>query len=302
MSGGIKKSLVAAAQTPLRALLWAAARLPEPVARAAADVTAFTARSLIRYRRRIVRRNLRDCFPDMSGADLKHTEKMFYRFLADYFFETIALPALSEAQISRRIEFQGLDLLAALIGQRRDIVLYTSHYGNWEYVTALAASMRDLEPVPVIYSHVYRHLKSRFFNNYFLKIRSRFNVSVEMKSVMRTLVGWRRDDRHFIMGFLSDQKPGGHTRPVTVDFLHRPTPFIEGTEILARKMGCAVVYADMHCQTRGHYKVVFRLMTRDASSSEPGWLTARYAALLSESIRRNPPFYLWSHNRWRLRL
>lgn len=290
-----------AAQSPMRAMLWIAARLPEPLAHALADGLGFVAHTVVRYRRKIVRRNLQDCFPEMTRRELLHTEKQFYRYLADYFFETIALSALSNRQIARRIEFDGMPFLAELFATGRDVVLYTAHYGNWEYVTALAAAMERVDAGPIIYSHVYRHLKNRFFNDYFLHIRSRFNKSVEMKAVLRTIVGWRKAGRQFIMGFLSDQKPGRHTRPLTVDFLGRPTPFIEGTEELARKLGCAVVYADMYRVARGRYRVVFRLMSHDASAEPPGVLTARYAALLTETIRRNPPFYLWSHNRWRLK-
>lgn len=285
-------------QLPLRALLWVGARLPVPVAHALADAVAFIAHTVVRYRRRIVRRNISDCFPDMTPGQLRHTERQFYRFLADYFFETIALPTLTPRQIAERIEFTNCELLEELFSQGRDVVLYTSHYGNWEYVTALALAVRNTGHV--IYSHVYRHLKNRFFNNYFLAIRSRFNRSVEMKSVLRTLVRWRNDGRRFIMGFLSDQKPGWHTRPVTVEFMGRPTPFIEGTEELARRLGCAVVYADMYRTARGHYRVEFRLMNSDPEACGPGTLTAQYAALLTRTIRRNPPFYLWSHNRWRL--
>lgn len=298
---GFSRAVAKAVQSSIRALLWVAARLPESLAHALADVLAFVARSVVRYRRKIVRRNLQDCFPGMTRRELINTEKQFYRYLADYFFETIALSALSKRQIARRIEFANMPLLAELFATGRDVVLYTAHYGNWEYVTALAAAMESVDPRPIIYSHVYRHLKNRFFNDYFLHIRSRFNESVEMKSVLRTIVRWRKAGRQFIMGFLSDQKPGHHTRHLTVDFLGRPTPFIEGTEELARKLGCAVIYADMHRIARGRYRVEFRLMSHNASAEPPGALTARYAALLTETIRRNPPFYLWSHNRWRLK-
>lgn len=308
------------AQIPLRALLWVGARLPVPIAHTVADIVAFIAHTIIRYRRKIVRRNISDSFPHMTPEQLRHTEKQFYRYLADYFFETIALPTLPPRQIAKRIEFTNCELLEELFSQGRDIVLYTSHYGNWEYLTALPLAVKNTEHI--IYSHVYRHLKNRFFNNYFLTIRSRFNRSVEMKNVLRTLVRWRNNGQQFIMGFLSDQKPGWHTRPVTVEFLGRPTPFIEGTEELARKLGCAVVYADMYRLTRGRYRVDFQLLTdhlppcspspyspgspspADSSLSSPSpadSLTAKYAALLTRTIRRNPPFYLWSHNRWRLK-
>lgn len=285
---------------PVSLLTYVGARLPLPSAHVCADALAFLAYRVARYRRRIVAANIAACFPDMTPRGRLATERRFYRNLADYFFQTLALTALSDRAIMRRITFEGTEALSAAMRGGRDVVFYTSHFGNWEYITSMPLWMpRDVED-GIIFSHVNRPLKNVWFNRFFHRLRSRYNVSVPMRDVLRAIVGWRREGRRFIMGFLSDQKPGRRTRAVEVPFLGRPTPFIAGTEDIARRLRCAAYYTDVRRTGRDTFAVTIRHMTDDASLLPDGELTRMYAAMLTETIRRDPASYLWSHNRWRL--
>lgn len=284
---------------PLAVMLRLMASLPAPIRRGAADLLALFAHKVVRYRRRIVRQNIADSYPQLDYDRRLRIEKDFYRNLADYFFQTVRLAYASKADVDRHVIFEGLDDMAASIDRGHDIVLYTSHFGNWEYIPSLAYHMPPGHE-DVIYAHVNRPLKNLWFNRFFHRLRSRFNVSIPMKQTARAMIGWRREGRHFIVGFLSDQKPGRYTRSETVDFLGRPTPFIAGTEDLARKLNCAVFYTDVVKLKRDRFLVRMVKMTENAASAPQGVLTAEYAAMLSQSINRNPASYLWSHNKWRL--
>ena len=286
------------AMAPLAAALWCVAYSPEWVTRLMSRGLAFLAGDVVRYRRRIVRRNIADCFPAMPEAGRRDVERGFYRNLADYFFQTVRLAHISERRLRRHIRFTGTGALAECFDRGQDVVLYTSHFGNWEYITSLALYMPEYGDV--VFAHVNRPLKNLWFNRFFHRLRSRFNVSVPMRQTARAMMGWRREGQRFIIGFLSDQKPGRYTRSATVDFLGRPTPFIEGTEELARKLHTAVFYTDVHRTGRDSFEVRLVKMADDAAAMPPGELTVAYARILSRSIRRDPASYLWSHNRWRL--
>lgn len=284
---------------PLGALLRGLAWLPPFLSRGLADVLAFTARSVVRYRRRVVRRNIADSLPELTGRQRRAIERRFYRNLADYFFQVIRISTRSRRFLSRHITFHGLDALRRELEQGRDVVLYTSHFGNWEYITMLALS-EDVA-ADAVYAHVVRPLKNLWFNRFFHRLRSRFNTSVPQRQVARAMIGWRRAGQPFVIGFLSDQKPGRYTQSRVVDFLGRPTPFIEGTEVLARKLHTAVYYIDLRRTGRDRFSLHLIRMADDAAALPEGELTALYARLLTESIRRDPASYLWSHNRWRLK-
>ena len=50
---------------------------------------------------------------------------------------------------------------------------------------------------------------------------------------------------------------------------------------------------------RGYYVVTYRLITRHPAEMEPDGITRRFFEMLEQTIRRDPRFYLWSHNRWK---
>jgi KDO2-lipid IV(A) lauroyltransferase len=285
---------------PLKILIFIASLLPLWATKPLANFIAFTAHYILRYRLRIVKTNIATSYPNFTLIDINKAIKKFYHHLADNFFQIIRISRMSEGEIKRYMQFENTELIADLLDRGKSIVLYTSHYANWELITSMPLWMDAKYRDNVIFSHVVRPLKNRWFNDFFRRIRSRYNVSVPMKSVMRTLVKWRADEQPFVMGFLADQKPGVHTSDISVKFLGRETPFIEGPELLARKFNLAVCYCDTVCLARNRYKSTIKLMTEDAGSLPPGELTRQYASLLTETINRAPEAYLWSHNRWRL--
>ena len=73
---------------------------------------------------------------------------------------------------------------------------------------------------------------------------------------------------------------------------------ISGTETLARKLDMAVIYWDME-------KPAADVTASPADSSARTRRNARhsitlsYAAMLQETIERNPSIWLWTHNRWK---
>ena len=66
-----------------------------------------------------------------------------------------------------------------------------------------------------------------------------------------------------------------------------------------RKMDDAVFYLDVERPKRGHYICTFRLLSSHAAQEEENAITHRFFQTLEENIRREPAYYLWTHNRWK---
>ena len=81
--------------------------------------------------------------------------------------------------------------------------------------------------------------------------------------------------------------------------MNQPTPFINGTERLTKKLDMPAVYLDITRMKRGHYNLNVVLMAEETKKIPDWQLTQQYAELLEASIRRQPPYWLWSHNRWK---
>lgn len=289
-----------AAYAPLGWLLKGMSRLPLSALYPLADCLYFLAYKVGRYRLKVVRKNLRDSFPEKSTEELLQIERQFYHHLTDYFVETVKLFHISDAEVERRIVFEGVEHVDELLSSGKSIVAYFSHTGNWEWVPSITLHSSLTPGRDAEFCQVYRKLKNDWFDAMFLKLRSRFHsLSFPKQTVFRDLLYLRRDKMSSITGFMSDQKPS-HGDPTHIMwFLNHPTAFITGTETLARRLNMAAVYFDMEKLSRGHYRLTVRPMADDVNALKPMELTEMYARMLETTIRRNPSIWLWSHKRWK---
>lgn len=95
----------------------ALARLPLSVLYVLSDATFALLYFIVRYRRRLVDRNLATSFPDKSSHELHAIRRRFYRNFADYIFETIKLLHVSDAEMRRRMTFSGVDIIDGYLRQ-----------------------------------------------------------------------------------------------------------------------------------------------------------------------------------------
>lgn len=284
---------------PVGAALAVLSSLPLSVLYVFADLLAFIAHRVVKYRLKLLRRNLADCFADKSDDELKHMERDFYHWLADYFVETVRYRKMPDREVMRRMRFENVELIDSLVAEGKSPVVYTSHFGNWEWITSIGlwSNQPDAQ-----FAQIYRPLKNKWFDRWFLSLRGRYSVSIPMHSTLRRLIRWRKEGVQTVTGFLSDQKPSHDSTVVNVSFMGRETPFIAGTEELARKFDSPVLYLDTRREGRGRYVTEVKMIEEHPSAVEFGSITAQYASMLEKTIRRTPYAYLWTHNRWRINL
>ena len=285
---------------PVQGLLYIISLMPFWVLYGIADFIFVLVYYVVRYRRKIVAKNMRESFPELSDKELIKIARKFYRNFADYIVETIKLNHISDEEIKRRMVFKNMDIIDRLFDEKRSIAAYFSHCGNWEWVPSITLWSRHTTGKDVEFCQVYRPLKNKWYDEYMLRLRSRFNsLSFKKKTVLRDLLLLRRREMPSITGFMSDQKPSKGDESHIVKFLNHPSAVITGTEQVARKLDMAVVYFDMHKLSRGYYELEVKLITDNTSTMEPMAITDAYVKLLEETIKRNPSIWLWTHNRWK---
>lgn len=270
--------------------------LPLRVLYLLADVLALLAHSVVRYRRKVVRSNLASSFPDMSSRELRRVERDFYRFLADYFFETVKLATMSEKQMHRRMRFENIESVNTALAQGQCVSLFLGHYCNWEWVSSM-----PLHLIPEAHPcQIYHRLRNAASDRAFLQLRSRFGATcVPMDESLTTLMHDYRSGRPNITGYIADQAPKYASLHHFVPFLHHDTAVLTGTERLSRMVHARVFYCRMSRPRRGYYVCRFEEMTPDASAMPRFSLTDEYWRRLEQDIRRCPPYWLWSHRRWK---
>lgn len=252
---------------------------------------------LIRYRRKVVRKNLVHSFPEKELTEIINIEKEFYSYLCDYFIESIKLVSMSERQIKRRMVFEGLESVNETLKSGKSVIFYMAHNFNWEWVTSLPLHMEDKN---VIAGQIYHVLKNKTLDKLFLKLRGRYGAtSIPMDFTLRRVIEYRKENKTFILGFISDQVPKWQAINHWLDFLGQDTPVFTGTEKIAKKMDCAVYFCSMYRPRRGKYICKVEPMGSNITDIPDFQLTDMYFEKLEAHIRQYPANWLWTHNRWK---
>lgn len=270
--------------------------LPLGVLYALSGTVSFLAGRVVGYRRKVIRRNLRESFPDMPEAELKRVERKFYGFLGDYFVETLRLGRMSEKEIRRRMVFENADEVARDLEQGHNVSLVLGHTGNWEWLSSIPLHL----PEGFHAGQVYHPLENRDADRAFYELRSHFGAeNIAMRDVLPTVMNWRKEGKPFIIGYIADQSPQHPHTHVFVDFLNHDTPAMTGHERISRMLHASVYYCDISRPERGKYVCRYVKITDDAASLPMFEMTRRYYELLEANIRRSPHLWLWSHKRWK---
>ena len=283
------------------AMINGVARLPMGALYVLADVTFFLLYHVIRYRRTVAEKNIRESFPEYDAKQVKEVSRRFYHNFSDYVFETLKLAHISDEEMLRRFEFEGLEHIDSAVDAGKSVVVYFSHCFNWEWAPSVILHSRHKDDENVVFAQVYRPLKSEWFDSVMLRLRGRFGAqSYKKKTVLRDLLMLNRAGKKWVVGFMSDQKPSHGDPTHIVKFLNHPTAMITGTATVANRLKTAVVYWDMMKHSRGKYKIVVRKIADDASEMEQTEITDTYVKYLQETIMRQPEIWLWTHKRWKI--
>ena len=253
---------------------------------------------VVRYRRKVVRKNLTSSFPEKTHAEIKKIERSFYRWLCDYVVETIKLLSICDKALMRRLEFRGVEELEKAFDRGQNCAAILGHYCNWEWLSATGLAFKRYPDA--VMGLIYHPLYSDAFDRLFIDIRSAHGgLCVAKQDILRQLVTLKRENRRSLFGYISDQAPRWHNIHLWIPFLNHDTPVFTGGERIMKKMDDAVFYVEMERLRRGYYACTFKLISEHAAQEPDNAITTRFFQLLEETIRRQPAFYLWTHNRWK---
>lgn len=253
---------------------------------------------IIRYRRGVVRKNLVTAFPEKSIDDIKTIERKFYHWFCDYFLEAIKLLSISEEELRRRFTIINSEEVEQCFQEGQDVAAILGHYCNWEWLSCVGMNLPPERETGLIY----HPLRNKTFDYLFRKLRSHERNShvIPKKDILRYVVTKKREGVRNICGYISDQGPKWTNIHLWLPFLnHEYTPVFTGGERIMRKMNNAVFYVEMSRPKRGYYTATYKLITREPNTLPADDITRRFFCLLEETIRQEPAFYLWSHNRWK---
>ncbi len=247
---------------------------------------------VIGYRRKVVRTNLKNSFPEKSKIELLRIEKTYFRFMADLLMENVKLLSMSRESINKRFSLVNHGFVQDLLDQKQSILLATSHYGNWEWAAPGISSIFKGKILGV-----YKPLTNQDVEKVINNVRSQFGVFlVPMKQTMRTIA--EQTDTYMAV-LVSDQTPTRHEKNYFIDFLNQPTSVFQGLEKIAKLTGNPIIYMHIDRPKRGYYEAHFKMLFDKPQQTADNEITKVYNLELENIIKAKPEFWIWSHKRWK---
>lgn len=253
---------------------------------------------VIRYRRKMVHRNMKDSYPDLSDAELKKIERRFYLHFCDIFAESVMYFSMSRKETMRRMKFTNIEILFPPLEKGQSVALYLGHYANWEWVSSMPLWVPREKG---LCTQLYHPLENPVFDKIISYTRERFGgKNIPVNESVRHMLKYKQEGTPILVGFIADQAPFWNNIHYWTNFLNHPdTPIFTGPERLMKKMDMAVYYVDVHQKKRGYYEATFVPMTDHPKDCKEYELTEQYTRMLEKSINDVPYLWLWSHNRWK---
>lgn len=276
--------------------LWLISYLPLWVMYMISDIMYLFLYGIIRYRRKIVRKNLINSFPEKNAKEIKKIEHKFYRHLCDTFVETIKLWHMSESDIKKRIIFTNKELATSYCDNGQGVMVIGGHMGNWEWDTAFGLFFNE----NIAFMPLYKTLHNAMFDKMMIEIRSHFGASpMHKKEMLRKVIKSKKDGKIPFLAFIADQRPKKSTSHVWTTFMNQPTAVFPGAEKMVEMFDLVPLYIHTRMPKRGHYEITFINIEKSNCTSEEYPITKRFTELLEENIKEQPEIWLWSHSRWR---
>ena len=257
------------------------------------DVLYIIVGKLIKYRKPLITKNLKNSFPEKNENEIKNIQRYFYKHFLDLIVESLKGFTISKKEINRKIKLKNPDLVNEMAQKSQNIILIGGHYNNWE----MSAQKMPLECEHELFA-IYKPLSNKFFDKKIKNSREKFGLRmISMKETKDYFQKNNEKPRAIIFG--SDQSPSSTKNAHWLNFLNQESGFLFGAEKYAKEFNWPVVYVSIQKIQRGTYEVSFQLITDKPKEEPNGKIIQDFANLLEIDINRNPPYWLWTHNRWK---
>ncbi len=251
---------------------------------------------IVNYRKAVVLQNLQNAFPDKSKKELKTIAKQFFKHLSNLLAESIKNLTISKRQLVRRMKVVNPELMDELYDSNQSVILLGSHMYNWEFLITAQNLLFKHQAIGIG-----TPLSNGILNEKINSRRGRFGMKVTYAADYKNVL-----EEHSLIPtatlVLGDQSPSNSNNAYWSDFLNQQTAFFFGAEIMANQTGAAVVYCKIDLAKKGYYQITLKKITSEPHHTKYGSITSQYIQLLEEDIHTSPPYWLWSHKRWKIQV
>ena len=241
---------------------------------------------------RVIRTNLRLCFPDLDKQRLNSLHRQHLVELLRLTFEAGVMWCWTRERLNRHIILdESWESVAAASESDKGLLFVGGHVGNWE-VLNLFLSTR----LPMV--TLYRAPENRNLDAFITGPRERFGGRMVPSGgpALRHLLTQLKSGK--AAGIAADIQPK-RGEGVFVDLFNTPALTMTLVNRLARKTGCSVIFTWAERLPRGAgWKLHFSPADERITDPDPAIALAGMNRWLEQAIAQAPAQYLWIYKRF----
>lgn len=247
------------------------------------------------YRRKVIRENIKNSFPEKSEKEHRSIARRYYYFLAEVIVDTISLVGAGEKRKNNVTRWTNSKEMGEKLGGK-DWIAIGAHYGCWEYLLIWSRELRESKLMGV-----YHPMKSIVFEHFYRRLRnvSEQLIQVPMKQTILHFLRNRKSGQGTVIGLVADQSPTLRPDSHWFRFLNQDTVFHDGAEAMALKFNLPIYFAYTKRTAPGRYETRFDEIYDGKEQVAPYEITGRYIKRLESMIKECPELWMWSHKRWK---
>lgn len=271
-------------------------KLPFSLLYLLADCIYFVIYRLIKYRRKTVFQNIKQCFPEKTETEIKQIAKDFYRHFADLIVEILKTWSMTPEEMRQRVRIKNPEVMAEYVQNQKSAIGLTGHLGNWEWLLPICSLESQSENVMA----VYKQLNNASFDKFIFDLRSRFGGKpVKMDKIFLELRKCKNQNLFSLTGLIADQAPMKKDAEYWTTFFGIESAFFGGIVKLPQVFQVPVVFISMRKIKRGFYEICFEKLTEPPYQKNDTSVLEKYSEKLEAFIRQYPSMWLWTHKRWK---
>jgi KDO2-lipid IV(A) lauroyltransferase len=273
--------------------LWLLGKTPQGLGLALSGPLGWLTARLMKGRRRVARRNIERCFPELDESRREALIDGCFRALGRMPFEIAWSWSAADKRLRRMARCEGLPAVLDAYHEQRGVLLVTAH------LTCLEIGARLVALELPRAAGIYRPLRSPVLEWYQNRSRGRYAEAMISKRDMRSAIRYLKGGG--VLWYAPDQDFGPRQSQF-VPFFGIPTATLTATARLVELTGCRVVpmFPRFDAAT-GQYVVQFYPALENFPTGDSAADLTRVNAMLEEQVRNAPEQYWWIHRRFKTR-
>ena len=240
-------------------------------------------------RKKIARRNLELCFPELSDQQRQDLLKDNFRTMGMMLIETALSWWASDASLQKRVRYEGLEHLDTALAKGKGVILLTGHFTSME----LGGRLIMLKTPCYV---MFRELNNPLFNAVMMKSRTHHSEGIVLRDDPRSMVRALRKNK--VVWYAPDQD-FGPKMSLFARFFGVQAATVPATARIVKMSGAAVIPFVPRREKDGSYTLSLGEPLRDYPTGDDLADAQRINDLIEQEVRKSPAQYLWVHRRFK---